>query len=44
MFLITRPVVASVIASVVASVVASVICIGFLTLECGVADPRCMAR
>ena len=44
MFLIARPIITSVITSVIASVVASVICIGFLTLEYGVADPRYIAR
>ena len=39
-FLVARPI----ITSVVASVVASVICIRFLALECGVANPRCVVR
>ena len=44
MFLVARPVVASVIASVITSIITSVIYIGFLALECGVANPRCVAR
>ena len=44
MFLVARPIITSVITSVIASVVASVIYIGFLALECGVANPRCVAR